>query len=76
MVFERARVGVADVDAGRPEMNRRTSGMSGNGRGDGVVLWRNVVVETGAIVEGSEIGEGSVIEAGAIVGRGAVVGKV
>ena len=78
VVFERARVGVADVDGGRPELSRRTSGMSGNGngRGDGVVLGSNVVVETGAVVEASEVGEGSTIESGAVVGRGAVVGKV
>jgi dynactin-6 len=76
VMFERARVGVADVESGRPELSRRTSGMSNGGRGDGVVLGRNVVVETGAVVEASEVGEGSVVEGGAIVGRGAVIGKV
>ncbi|KAJ4351086.1 hypothetical protein N0V95_004133 [Ascochyta clinopodiicola] len=75
VVFERARVGVAEVETGRPELSRRTSGMSAGGRGDGVVLGRNVVVETNAVVEAAEVGEGSVVEVGAVVGRGAVVGK-
>lgn len=78
VVFEKARVGVADIDSGRPEFSRRTSGVSlrNSTRGDGVVLGRNVVVETNAIVEAAEVGEGSVVEVGAVVGRGAVVGKV
>ena len=75
VVFERARVGIADIDV-KPELVRRSSGVSQGGRSDGVVLGRNVVVETGAVVEGSEVGEGSVVEGGAVVGRGAVVGKV
>lgn len=75
VVFERARVGVAE-DGGRPEVGRRVSGLSMGGRGEGVVLGRNVVVETGAVVEASEMGEGSVVEAGGVVGRGCVVGKV
>lgn len=78
VVFEKARVGVADIDGGRPELSRRTSGVSirNSMRGDGVVLGRNVVVETNAVVEAAEVGEGSVVEVGAVVGRGAVIGKV
>lgn len=79
VVYERARVGVGEVDdksGGRPGVVRRESGMGGGGRGDGVVLGRNVVVETNAVVEAAEIGEGSVVEVGAVVGRGAVIGRV
>lgn len=77
VVFERARVGMAEVDT-QPALVRRSSGMSASAAGmsDAVVLGRNVVVETGAIVEAAEVGEGSVVEIGAVVGRGAVVGKV
>lgn len=45
------------------------------GRASGVMLGRNVVVETGAVVEAAEVGEGTVVEAGARLGVGAVVGK-
>lgn len=48
----------------------------GESRADGVVLGRNVVVETGAVVEAAEVGEGTVVEAGARLGAGVVVGKV
>lgn len=75
VVFERARVGVADVGE-VPGFDRRQSGTYMGGRGEGVVLGRNVVVETGAVVEAAEVGEGSVVESGAVVGRGAVIGKV
>ena len=75
MVFERARVGVADVGE-VPGFDRRQSGTYMGGRGEGVVLGRNVVVETGAVIEAAEVGEGSVVESGAVVGRGAVIGKV
>ena len=75
VVFERARVGVADVGE-VPGFDRRQSGTYMGARGEGVVLGRNVVVETGAVVEAAEVGEGSVVESGAVVGRGAVVGKV
>ncbi|KZM28489.1 transferase [Ascochyta rabiei] len=76
VVFERARVGLADVDAPRPESSRRTSGTSAGGRGDGVVLGRNVTVEANAVVEAAEVGEGTLIDVAAVVGRGAVIGKV
>ncbi|UPX15533.1 uncharacterized protein EKO05_0005977 [Ascochyta rabiei] len=75
VVFERARVGLADVDAPRPESSRRTSGTSAGGRGDGVVLGRNVTVEANAVVEAAEVGEGTLIDVAAVVGRGAVIGK-
>ncbi len=74
MVFERARIGVAEVVSEKPVLVRRESGVVE--RGEGTVLGRYVVVETGAVVEGVEVGEGSVVEAGAVVGRGGVVGKV
>lgn len=79
VVYERARVGAGEEEEkgeGRVALLRRESGMSFGGRGEGTVLGRNVVVETGAVVEAVEVGEGSTVEVGAVVGRGCVVGKV
>lgn len=67
VVFEKAVVGVGLRDS---------FAARGESRADGVVLGRNVVVETGAVVEAAEVGEGTVVEAGARLGAGVVVGKV
>ena len=67
VVFEKAVVGVGLRDG---------FAARGESRADGVVLGRNVVVETGAVVEAAEVGEGTVVEAGARLGAGVVVGKV
>ena len=67
IVFEKAVVGVGLRDS---------FAARGESRADGVVLGRNVVVETGAVVEAAEVGEGTVVEAGARLGAGVVVGKV
>lgn len=66
VVFEKAVVGVGLRDS---------FAARGESRADGVVLGRNVVVETGAVVEAAEVGEGTVVEAGARLGAGVVVGK-
>jgi dynactin-6 len=71
VVYERGRVGVSAVVA--PPV---PSGVRDGGRGEGVLLGRNVVVETGAVVEAAEVGEGTVIEAGVKLGVGCVIGKV
>ena len=68
VVFEKAVVGVGWLQDGFTAR--------GESRADGVVLGRNVVVETGAVVEAAEVGEGTVVEAGARLGAGVVVGKV
>ena len=68
IVFEKAVVGVGWLQDGFTAR--------GESRADGVVLGRNVVVETGAVVEAAEVGEGTVVEAGARLGAGVVVGKV
>lgn len=66
IVYEKANVGV----------QQPASGTGPRGRGEGVLLRKNSVVETGAVVEAAEVGEGTVVEAGARVGIGSVIGKV
>jgi dynactin-6 len=80
IVYEKVKIGVG-MGASQAIDSRRSSVMStastrDSSRGDGTVLGRNVVIETGATIEAAEIGEGTVVEVGAIVGRGCVIGKV
>ncbi|KAH7135806.1 trimeric LpxA-like protein [Dendryphion nanum] len=79
VIYERAKVGIGMGDGGDAS-SRRSSVSSArdsmrSGRGDGTVLGRNVVIETGAVIEAAEIGEGSLVEAAAVLGRGCIVGK-
>jgi dynactin-6 len=82
IVYEKVKIGVGmNATSASADSSRRSSVMSAasardSNRGDGTVLGRNVVIETGAIIEAAEIGEGTVVEVGAVIGRGCVIGKV